>query len=75
EVDFPKHLERMAADTRIKGIRRLLQSDPDDLSAGQVFRDNLRRLAPLGLTFDICVQSRQLGVARDLVAACPEVQF
>ena len=75
EVDFPKHLERMAVDTRIKGIRRLLQSDPDDLSAGEVFRDNLRRLAPLGLTFDICVQSRQLGIARDLVAACPEVQF
>jgi predicted TIM-barrel fold metal-dependent hydrolase len=75
EVDFPKHLQRMAVDTRIKGIRRLLQSDPDDLSAGEVFRDNLRRLAPLGLTFDICVQSRQLGIARDLVAACPEVQF
>lgn len=75
ELDFPKHLERMAADTRIKGIRRLLQSDPDDLSDGRVFRDNLRRLGPLGLTFDICVQSRQLGIARDLVAACPEVQF
>ena len=75
EVDFPRHLERMAADKRIKGIRRLLQSDPDDLSAGLVFRDNLRRLAPLGLTFDICVQSRQLGIAHDLAAACPEVQF
>jgi len=74
-VDFPAHLERMVADKRIKGIRRLLQSDPDNLSAGDVFRQNLRRLAPLGLTFDICVQSRQLGVARDLAAACPDVQF
>src|SRR3569833_58488 len=71
-VDFPKHLERLAADRRVKGIRRLLQSDPDELSAGAVFRDNLRRLAPLGLSFDICVQSRQRGSARDLVAACPE---
>ena len=74
-VDFPAHLERIAADRRIKGIRRLLQSDPDQLSAGEVFRGNLRRLAPLGLTFDICVQSRQLGIARDLAAACPDVQF
>jgi predicted TIM-barrel fold metal-dependent hydrolase len=74
-IDFPEHLDRIAADKRIKGIRRLLQGDPDDLSAGKVFRDNLRRLAPLGLAFDICVQSRQLGVARDLVAACPDVQF
>lgn len=75
EVDFPKHLERLLTDPRVKGIRRLLQSDPDELSAGEVFRDNLRRLAPAGLVFDICVQSRQLGVARDLVAACPDVQF
>lgn len=74
-VDFPQHLERMAADRRIKGIRRLLQSDPDELSAGAVFRDNLRRLAPLGLSFDICVRARQLGLARDLAAACPDVQF
>ena len=74
-VDFPQHLERMAVDRRIKGIRRLLQSDPDELSAGAVFRDNLRRLAPLGLSFDICVRARQLGLARDLAAACPDVQF
>ncbi|MGN6683348.1 MAG: amidohydrolase family protein [Devosia sp.] len=74
-VDFPKHLERLAADRRVKGIRRLLQSDPDELSAGTVFRDNLRRLAPLGLSFDICVRPHQLGVARALVAACPDVQF
>lgn len=74
-VDFPAHLERMVADKRIKGIRRLLQSDPDELSAGDVFRSNLRRLTPFGLVFDICVRPWQLGVARDLVAACPDVQF
>ena len=74
-VDFPVHLERMLAEPRIRGIRRLLQADPDDLSSGEVFRSNLRRLAGHGLTFDICIQSRQLGIARALVAACPDVQF
>ena len=74
-VDFPAHLERMLAEPRIRGIRRLLQSDPDDLSSGEVFRGNIRRLAAAGLSFDICVQSRQLGVARALAAACPDVQF
>ena len=74
-VDFPKHLDRIAADPRIKGIRRLLQGDPDELSAGEIFRGNLRRLAPLGLTFDIGVRVDQLGLARTLAAACPEVQF
>jgi predicted TIM-barrel fold metal-dependent hydrolase len=74
-IDFPAHLERMLAEPRIRAIRRLLQSDPDDLSAGEVFRGNVRRLATSGLVFDITVQSRQLPVARALAAACPDVQF
>ncbi|MEO8758907.1 MAG: amidohydrolase [Devosia sp.] len=74
-IDFPVHLERMLAEPRIRGIRRLLQGDPDDLSAGEVFRGNLRRLAAPGLAFDICVQSTQLPIARALAAACPDVQF
>jgi predicted TIM-barrel fold metal-dependent hydrolase len=73
--DFEAHLDRIVAEPRIRGIRRLLQDDPDDLSRGAIFRDNLKRLAPLELTFDICVKPTQLGVARELVAACPSVQF
>ena len=73
-VDFPKHLERIAADPRIKGIRRLLQGDPT-IGEGELFRDNVRRLTPLALIFDICVLSHQLAAARDLVAACPDVRF
>lgn len=75
EIDFPAHLERMVAEPRIRGIRRLLQGDPDDLSAGEVFRSNIRRLAAPGLTFDLCVRPDQLGVAHALAAACPDVQF
>lgn len=75
ELDFPAHLERILAEPRIKGIRRLLQNDADELSRGDIFRDNLRRLAPHGLTFDICVLPHQLEVARELVEACPEVHF
>jgi predicted TIM-barrel fold metal-dependent hydrolase len=74
-IDFPAHLERMVAEPRIKGIRRLLQSDPDDLSSGEVFRGNLRRLAAYNLVFDICIRPDQLGIARALAAACPDVQF
>ena len=75
EIDFPRHLARLAGEPRVKGIRRLLQWDPDDLSAGEVFRGNVRRLAEHRLSFDICVQSRQLPAARALVGACPDVQF
>lgn len=75
QVDFPTHLERMQREPRIRGVRRLLQSDPDDLSSGEVFRGNVRRLAAAGLSFDLCVQSKQLDIARALAAACPDVQF
>ncbi|HZY68853.1 MAG TPA: amidohydrolase family protein [Devosia sp.] len=74
-IDFPAHLERLLAEPRIRGIRRLLQNDPDDLSRGELFRENVRRLAPHGLTFDLCIRSWQLPAATELVSACPEVTF
>lgn len=75
KLDFPEHLERLAALTGTKGVRRLLQSDPDELSADDFFRANVRRLAGHNMTFDLCVQAKQLPVARALAAACPDVQF
>ncbi|MEQ1769953.1 MAG: amidohydrolase [Devosia sp.] len=73
--DFPAALERLAAMGSVRGIRRLLQSDPDELSRSEGFRANVQRLAAHDMTFDLCVQSRQLPVARELAAACPDVQF
>ena len=73
--DFPAALERLTANPKVKGLRRLLQGNPDELSASDAFRANVRRLAAHRLTFDLCVQSRQLQVATALAAACPNVQF
>ncbi|MEO6013999.1 MAG: amidohydrolase family protein [Devosia sp.] len=73
--DFPTQLERLAALPRVHGVRKVLQSDPDDLSRSGAFRTNIRRLAQHNLNFDICMQARQLPVARELAAACPDVQF
>jgi predicted TIM-barrel fold metal-dependent hydrolase/L-rhamnose mutarotase len=74
-ADFPAHLDRIAALRGVKGIRRILHTQPDELSQSKLFAANLRRLAPLNLTFDLCVLARQLGIGRDLVASCPDVQF
>jgi predicted TIM-barrel fold metal-dependent hydrolase len=46
---------------------------PDDVSQTELFRRNLRRLAPAGYTFDLCVLARQLPLAIDLARACPDV--
>ncbi len=60
---------------RLKGIRRVLHTQPDDLSRAALFRRNIRRLGQFGFTFDLCVLQRQLGVALELVRDCPETTF
>ncbi len=73
--DFPRDLERVAALPRVKGLRRILHTQPDELSEPPLFAENLRRLAPLGLSFDLCLLARQLPVGLRLARACPQVSF
>ncbi len=70
-----KHLERIAADPRIKRHPPPSAVRSRRPVGWRKLPRHFRRLAPLGLTFDICVRSDQLGVARALAAACPDVQF
>ena len=60
---------------RLVGFRRILHTEPDELSQGTCFRANVRLLEKYELTFDLCVLSRQLPLATELAAKCPNVQF
>lgn len=73
--DFPAQLEHLAANPKVKGLRRILHTSPDALSRAPLFAENLRRLAAHRLTFDICVLARQLPLALQLARVCPDVQF
>jgi L-fuconolactonase len=69
-------LEKLAAHGLTRGIRRLLQDEPDDafcLRPG--FVEGVRLLARFDLCFEICVYHRQLASALELVSRCPEVRF
>jgi L-fuconolactonase len=69
-------LEKLAAHGLTRGIRRLLQDEPDDafcLRPG--FIEGVRLLARFGLSFDICVYPHQLAGAVELARRCPEVRF
>lgn len=72
---FPAHLEQLAALPKVRGLRRVLHVVPDEVSRQPLFRENLRRLPALNLTFDLCVLARQLPLASELTDACPEVTF
>jgi predicted TIM-barrel fold metal-dependent hydrolase len=73
--DFPAQLERLAANPKVKGLRRILHTSPDALSQAPIFTENLKRLAAHRLSFDLCVLARQLPLALRIARACPEVQF
>jgi predicted TIM-barrel fold metal-dependent hydrolase len=72
--DFERNLEAIAH-PRLTGIRRVLHTQPDELSKSSLFRENVSLLGALGLSFDLCVLQRQLPLALDLVRACPQTTF
>lgn len=69
-------LEKLAAHGLTRGIRRLLQDEPDHAFCLRPdFVEGVRLLARFDLSFDICVYHRQLASALELVRRCPEVRF
>ena len=75
EPSFPDHLAKIFGHPKLKGIRRVLHTQPDDLSQSERFSAHVASLAGYGLSFDLCVLARQLPVAIRLVSRCPQVTF
>ena len=72
---FSEYVERIAGQRSLKGVRRILHTEPDYISAATTFVENVKSLEDYGLTFDICVLGRQLPQAINLVKRCPNVEF
>jgi predicted TIM-barrel fold metal-dependent hydrolase len=73
--DFESYLGKIAGHPRLKGIRRVLHTQPDEVGQGTTFTRNVAALSGYGLSFDICVLARQLPIAINLVSKCPDVTF
>ena len=73
--DFPSQLDALLSLKKLRGIRRVLHIVPDATSQPLLFAENVRRLAPHQLTFDLCVLARQLPLGIALAKKCPDVQF
>jgi predicted TIM-barrel fold metal-dependent hydrolase len=74
ESSFAEALEAIAHPA-VKGIRRVLHTQSDDLSKNSLFRENLRFLTERNWSFDLCILQRQMPLGLDLIRACPEVRF
>src|SRR4030081_3879517 len=68
---FASFVERTTANPLIRGFRRVLHTQQDDLASSERFRANLRLLTAQGHPFDLCVLSRQLAQAAELAKSLP----
>jgi predicted TIM-barrel fold metal-dependent hydrolase len=73
--DFKSCLDQIAGHRKLKGIRRVLHTQPDEVGRGATFIKNVAALGSYGLSFDICVLARQIPIAIKLVSQCPDVVF
>jgi predicted TIM-barrel fold metal-dependent hydrolase len=73
--DFEAFISRLAENSKVKGIRRVLHVQPDSVGESPLFAQNVARLEAYGFSFDFCVQERQLPIAIRIVRDCPKVNF
>ncbi len=66
----------LATSPLVRGIRRLLQGEPDpDFCLQPRFVRGVQLLAEYGLSFDLCIRHEQFPSIIALVERCPQVSF
>ncbi len=69
-------LADLAALPLVRGVRRLLQDEPDpEFCLRPDFVAGVRAVARHGFTFDLCIRHPQLAAVTELARRCPEVTF
>ncbi len=65
-------LQRLAANPKLKGVRHVLQGEPDAYMAREDFNAGVAQLRRYGLTYDLLVLERQLPAAIAFVDRHPQ---
>jgi L-fuconolactonase len=68
-------LEKLSQSPLVKGVRRLIQSEPLGFSVLPDFVAGTQLLAEYGLGCDLCLRHPQFRDVIELVRQCPEVSF
>lgn len=74
-TDFKPVFERLAANPKVRGFRRVLHTGAFEYADSDLFIGNIRSLARTGHPFDLCVWPRHIPLAYSIAKACPDVQF
>ncbi|MGB5607831.1 amidohydrolase family protein [Eudoraea sp.] len=74
--DVDKRLAHFSQDKKLKGIRHIVQEEPDpEFMLRKDFQNGIGHLAQFGLTYDILVYPNQLAAAVLLARAFPDQKF
>src|SRR6185369_7556062 len=74
--DVEAQLDELSAHPKLKGVRHLVESEPDDdwLLRPAVL-SGLQRLAPYGLPYDLLVHTRHLRHVPEVAESCPDLRL
>lgn len=70
-----KDLEELRREPSFKGVRHVVQGEPDGFLDGDAFNAGIREVTRCGLTYDVLVFSRQLPEAIRFIVRHPEQTF
>ena len=78
-AEFGRELEALAGEAKLKGLRHILQAEPDAYMLSDAFEHGMKVLEgsglAYGLVYDILVYERQLSAAIELVDRHPKQVF
>jgi L-fuconolactonase len=72
---LPAHLERIALDPAFKGVRHVLQAEPDSFMDDPDFNAGIAQLRALNLTYDVLIVHHQIPAAIRFVDRHPDQLF
>ncbi len=73
-IEFDKWLEESKS-LGVVGYRRVLHTEPDELSQQNTFRENISKIGKEGKPFDLCFREDQLKIALELSKSCDEMDL
>lgn len=74
-IDTTTHLDELATQPLVVGVRHNLQGESDGLAVSTAFVTGAREVAGRGWTFDACVRAPQLPDVARLAGAIPELRM
>jgi len=75
-ADGEAQLNELSAHPKFKGVRHLVESEPeDDWLIKRAVLSGLRRLATYDLSYDLLVHTRHLRHVPEVAESCPELRF